>query len=134
MLVSETGASIVEVRVSARPTLIPTIRAVAGDLAGRADFDLDTIADLRMAVDEACATLVGLDTGGWLSARFVVQDDRIEVTVSAASTPAGAAVNTSSFGWRVLQTLADQVSTVRGVDGVPDALAIRLVKLSSMPR
>jgi len=58
--VAESGASVVEIRISARPALIPTVRAVASDLAGRADFDLDAISDLRMAVDEACTTLVGL--------------------------------------------------------------------------
>ena len=52
------GMSTVEVRTSATAALIPTIRAVASDLAARADFDLDAISDLRMAVDEACATLV----------------------------------------------------------------------------
>src|ERR1700754_4413979 len=58
--VPEPDASVVEIRISARPVLIPTVRAVASDLAGRADFDLDAISDLRMAVDEACATLVAL--------------------------------------------------------------------------
>src|SRR3712207_252727 len=52
------GRSTVEVRTSGTAALIPTIRAVASDLAARADFDLDAISDLRMAVDEACATLV----------------------------------------------------------------------------
>src|SRR3712207_2378660 len=55
---SPDGVSTVEVRTSATAALIPTIRAVASDLAARADFDLDAISDLRMAVDEACATLV----------------------------------------------------------------------------
>ena len=44
------GMSTVEVRTSATAALIPTIRAVASDLAARADFDLDAISDLRMAV------------------------------------------------------------------------------------
>ena len=45
------GVSTVEVRTTASAALIPTIRAVASDLAARADFDLDAISDLRMAVD-----------------------------------------------------------------------------------
>ena len=40
----------VEVRVHADPALIPSVRAVAADLAARADFDLDAVSDLRMAV------------------------------------------------------------------------------------
>lgn len=131
MPVAETGASVVEIRISARPALIPTVRVVASDLAGRADFDLDAISDLRMAVDEACTTLVSLSADdGELSAKFVLKPDRIEVMVMTATPASGAAVRTDSFGWRVLQTLADEVSTLHGLDGAPDALAIRLTKHS----
>ncbi|PZS33659.1 MAG: hypothetical protein DLM61_04825, partial [Pseudonocardiales bacterium] len=54
--------AVVELRLPARAALIPTVRTVASDLAGRADLDLDAIDDLRMAVDEACTTLVRLTT------------------------------------------------------------------------
>lgn len=134
MSVADNGAGVVEIRISARPALIPTVRTVASDLAGRADFDLDAISDLRMAVDEACTTLVGLSIGGMLRCTFVLGEERIEVTVSTASAPADAKVSTDSFGWRVLQTLADDVSTRRGIDADPDALAIRLTKQSGAPR
>jgi serine/threonine-protein kinase RsbW len=127
--VAETGAAVVEIRISARPALIPTIRAVASDLAGRADFDLDAISDLRMAVDEACTTLVALAaTDGVLSCKFVLNHAQIEVTVSTATPAPGAEVRTDSFGWRVLQTLADEVTAAHGIDGEPDAIAIRLTK------
>jgi serine/threonine-protein kinase RsbW len=126
--VAETGAAVVEIRISARPALIPTVRAVASDLAGRADFDLDAISDLRMAVDEACTTLVALAaTDGMLSCKFVLNHEQIEVTVSATPAP-GAEVRTDSFGWRVLQTLADEVTAAHGTDGESDAIAIRLTK------
>jgi len=127
--VAETGAAVVEIRISARPALIPTIRAVASDLAGRADFDLDAISDLRMAVDEACTTLVALAAAdGMLSCKFVLNHAQIEVTVSTATPAPGAEVRTDSFGWRVLQTLADEVTAAHGIDGEPDAIAIRLTK------
>ena len=135
MPVAESGASIVEIRISARPALIPTVRAVASDLAGRADFDLDAISDLRMAVDEACTTLVGLAAAnGTLSCKFVLNPDQIEVIVSTATPAPGAQVRTDSFGWRVLQTLADEVSTAQGVDGSPEAIAIRLTKQAGATR
>jgi serine/threonine-protein kinase RsbW len=126
--VAESGAAVVEVRISARPALIPTVRAVASDLAGRADFDLDAISDLRMAVDEACTTLVGLASPEvMLSCKFILADNRIEVTVSTTA-DSGCAVNTESFGWRVLETLADEVHTGRGLDSDPEALMIQLTK------
>jgi serine/threonine-protein kinase RsbW len=137
--VADSGAAVVEVRISARPELIPTVRAVASDLAGRADFDLDAISDLRMAVDEACTTLVGLATGdGLLSCRFVLATDQIEVLVSARPGLLGAGthqeVNTDSFGWRVLETLADEVATGRGTEADPEALTIWLTKQAGTRR
>ena len=74
------GPSVVEVRTSATAALIPTIRAVASDLAARADFDLDAISDLRMAVDEACATLVDVAAPAtMLQCTFRVHAEHIEV-------------------------------------------------------
>src|SRR5829696_8717217 len=102
------GMSTVEVRTSATAALIPTIRAVASDLAARADFDLDAISDLRMAVDEACATLVDLAAPrSTLLCKFVVRPDRIEVHAQVQAGHLDAEVSTDTFGWRVLQTLAD---------------------------
>lgn len=119
------GSSTVEVRTAASPALIPTVRAVASDLAARADFDLDAISDLRMAVDEACATLVGLaGDGSDLRCTFDVQGDRIAVAAEVRAAP-GTDLPTDSFGWRVLQTLADKVD----VDHTDGTLRIRLHKL-----
>lgn len=124
-----------EVRSAATPTLIPTIRAVAADLAARADFDLDAISDLRMAVDEACATLVGIaGPGSSLTCTFAVMSDRIEVEVTiplpGGAPSGGTTIATDTFGWQVLQTLADEVLVVQlpGSDGGPDQIGIRLDK------
>ena len=108
------GAAVVEVRTSATAALIPTIRAVASDLAARADFDLDAISDLRMAVDEACATLVDVAAPAtMLQCTFRVHAERIEVHAHVQADSADAAVSTDTFGWRVLQTLADHVEALR---------------------
>ena len=52
-----------ELRVPTTPTQLPAVRAMAGDLAMRMDYDLDSVEDLRLAVDEACATLVLVAAG-----------------------------------------------------------------------
>jgi serine/threonine-protein kinase RsbW len=132
------GASSVEVRTSASAALIPTIRAVASDLAARADFDLDAISDLRMAVDEACATLVDLAAAkSTLLCTFVVQPDRIEVHAVVQAGHVDAEVSTDTFGWRVLQTLADDVAVDHspGPDGAGPTVGIRLTKhAGDLPR
>jgi serine/threonine-protein kinase RsbW len=130
------GDSTVEIRTSASAALIPTIRAVASDLAARADFDLDAIADLRMAVDEACATLVDVAApSSTLTCTFVVQHERIEVQAEVPTGSADAALSTETFGWRVLQTLADKVSVhqLPGTAGTGPIVGIRLVKRAGDP-
>lgn len=126
-------ASTLEVRTEADPAMIPTIRAVAADLAGRADFDLDAISDLRMAVDETCATLVAIAApGSALTCTFTLLTDMIEVDAAVTVSPGEGAssVATDAFGWRVLQTLADNVVALDlpETDGRANRVGIRLEK------
>lgn len=130
------GMSTVEIRTAASAALIPTIRAVASDLAARADFDLDAISDLRMAVDEACATLVDLAApSSALRCTFLVRAEHIEVHVQVHGHAADAEVSTDTFGWRVLQTLADKVEAVHtpGLDHGGPVVGITLDKRSGFP-
>ena len=117
-----------ELRVDADPFWMSALRALITDVAIRADFDLDSVADLTLAVDEACAALIGAaapqDT---LVCRFAVAADRITVTVTL---PIGwrterRSLPTDTFGWRVIRTLTDDVELMDG----RGSLGIRLVKL-----
>jgi serine/threonine-protein kinase RsbW len=130
------GENTVEIRTPASAALIPTIRAVASDLAARADFDLDAIADLRMAVDEACATLVDVAApAATLRCVFLVHHERIEVNAEVQADRADAVISTETFGWRVLQTLADKVSVQHSPDpsGNGPIVGIRLAKHAGDP-
>ncbi|MDQ3765244.1 MAG: ATP-binding protein, partial [Actinomycetota bacterium] len=70
----------IEVHTAASTVVIPVIRAVAADLAARAGFELDSVDDLRMAVDDACAMLVRIAAkGAMLCCRFTVRSEWIEV-------------------------------------------------------
>lgn len=101
----------IEMRTMASATAIPTIRTVAADLAARADFDLDSIDDLRMAVDDVCAMLVrAAAQGGALSCRFTVSADRIDVAAEVAADHLVDPLPTGSFDRRVLESLVDEVS------------------------
>jgi serine/threonine-protein kinase RsbW len=122
--------TVVEVRITASPAQISAVRVVAADLAARQDYDLDAVSDLRMAVDEACATLVPLAVPGtMLSCRFTVGADSIEASASVVvADPVQVPQNT--FGWRVLSTLTDDVRpfTVDAdpVTGVRQQVGIKL--------
>lgn len=118
----------VYIEVGALPSQLAPVRVVAADLAARADFDLDAVADLRMAVDEACATLATLaGPEDRLRCRLRVGSDGITVT-ARLSTPCASAIEQDTFGWRVLATLTDEVEVLSEGVGSPSALGIRLVK------
>ncbi|GAA3852478.1 anti-sigma regulatory factor [Saccharothrix violaceirubra] len=108
---SENALAGVELRMSADPTQLSIVRAVAADIAMRQDFDLDSIEDLKLAVDEACSTLISLATrGAVLSAHFVVVDGSVRVSTKVGSRRS-APPDRESFGWRVLSALVDSVTT-----------------------
>lgn len=122
---SAQGMSVVELRVAARARMVATVRAVAAHVAGRADFDIDTISDLRLAVDEACGSLVELTSGsGTLECVFDVSEDAMNVLVGTV-VEAPASLDTTGFGWQLLRALTDWVELESGVAGRPGWIGIR---------
>lgn len=120
-----------ELHTAASPVAIPTIRTVAADLAARADFDLDSIDDLRMAADDACAMLVPMAAANAiLSCTFTVWAERIELTAEVEADGSADPLPTGSFGWRVLESLADEVKGILlpGASGKRGRIRITLAK------
>jgi serine/threonine-protein kinase RsbW len=123
----------VEVRVPANAEAATTMRTVAADLAARAEATLDAVADLRLAVDECCASLVDLarpDTR--LTCTFSVDEERITVTASV-STTGPTALPTDTLGWYVLSSLTDHLHVLAEAPGSPGQ-AHRLALRMSVPR
>lgn len=109
----------IELRIGAVLTNLPIIRSLAASIAMRADFDLDAIADLRLAVDEACSTLITQGApDATLTCCFSVSEDEIRFVVTVPST-SDVKPSSDSFGWRVLSTLTDHTAT--WVDGPEDS-------------
>jgi serine/threonine-protein kinase RsbW len=128
---SSVGVGDIELRVPAEARYLPIIRSLAATIAMREDFDLDFVADLKLAVDEACSMLAGAAWPGTeLRCRFRVGDDSIGLQASALST-VDALLDTNSFGWRVLTTLADSAST--RVEQVPGGYRV-LIELTKRGR
>ena len=120
-----------ELRVPTTATQLPAVRAMAGDLAMRMDYDLDSVEDLRLAVDEACAILaeVGL-AGEPLTVVFETTGTGLHIE-AWVPTREGVSVPRDGFGWAVLQTLVDSVDarratqdTVPAGNGSPGAAAV----------
>jgi serine/threonine-protein kinase RsbW len=98
-----------ELRVPTSPTQLPAVRAMAGDLAMRMDFDLDAVEDLRLAVDEACATLASVaETDEPLTVVFEATRESLRIDAWVPTAP-GVDVPRDGFGWAVLHTLVDTV-------------------------
>ncbi|MGH3915582.1 MAG: ATP-binding protein [Pseudonocardiaceae bacterium] len=118
----------VVVQVGADPADLSTLRVVAADLAARADFDLDTVADLRLAVDEAASELVAIAVpGAVLTCVFSLDSAQLEVHSSVRVRPK-ASLQRDSFGWRVLTTLVDEVRVIGEPDTEVPTLGITLCK------
>ncbi|WP_104523935.1 ATP-binding protein [Blastococcus atacamensis] len=120
-----------ELRVPTTATQLPAVRAMAGDLAMRMDYDLDAVEDLRLAVDEACATLSTIAEGD-APLTVVFETTRAGLHIDAwVPTADGTEVPVDGFGWAVLAALVDAVEGRRSTqaqvpagDGSHHAVAV----------
>ena len=106
----------VELIVAASAESLAVLRTLVAAVAAFEDFDLDAIADIRLAVDEACTGLIRAAVPG-SRLRVVVDPANDAVTIRASARCAvddnrgTAVVKPDSFSWHVLKSLADEVST-----------------------
>ncbi|GLZ43469.1 ATP-binding protein [Actinokineospora sp. NBRC 105648] len=130
MSVPDTAPPHVDLRLRADLANLPIVRGVAATVAMGADFTVDAIADLRLAVDEVCSQLIVLAApGAQLECRFHLDPAGITVEASTRSRD-GRPPATDSFGWHVLRTLADSVETGMG-EGVRPPVHITIRKLKA---
>lgn len=105
----------VELRVSAKLENLALMRTLVGAVGTYSDLDFDAVADLRLAVDEACTRLIRVAIPDGIL--VVVLDHRDEGLVVEASVdvppdnPVTEVVSPGSFSWHVLSSLADEVRT-----------------------
>lgn len=114
------GARSVEVRVAARLENLAVVRTMVGALATFEDLDFDVVADLRLAVDEACTALIrSALPNSSLLLTVDPGEDAVVISVSATCDDNETVVKPGSFSWYVLSSLTDEVQTFAdgGVDG-----------------
>lgn len=125
----------VEFRVAAKLENLAVLRTLVAAVATFEDLDMDTVADLRLAVDEACTRLI----------RSASPDATLLVTVhpgsDAVRIDAATTCTTSdimapgSFSWHVLSSLADEVSTFQDgqdADGGVFGISMTTRRVSSL--
>ena len=113
----------VEFLVPARTESLALVRALVTALGTLEDLDLDAMADLRLALDEACTALI----------RSAAPDSRLTVSVHprqhdllisvSARCEHENVLRPGTFSWHVISSLTDDVKTFRnGADVAPGSI------------
>ncbi|MEV6324996.1 anti-sigma factor [Nocardia sp. NPDC051787] len=128
---TRTGA--ISVRVPAESEQLAMLRALAETVVLMADFGIDEVTDIRLALDEVASALV-LDAvpGSELDCAFSFDGDAVAVRVSAL-TRSDATPDQAGFGWHIVATLTDSVSASQGAHdaaagGYPTTVDFRWVR------
>lgn len=104
------GSDIV-LTVPAQSAYVTLARAATAAACAQADFPLDRLDDIRLAVDEACALVIADAPGDSdLQVVLTVEGNHITVVVSGPSRRK-LPIATNTFAWTVLTALVDEVST-----------------------
>ncbi|MEE2059284.1 ATP-binding protein [Rhodococcus artemisiae] len=107
----------VELRVRADADQLSVLRAVAAAIALQHDFDLDTVEDIKLAVDEAATRLIVNSTDlSTLLCSFQVSPSGVKISLTAPTRTDAPTRQPRSFGWHVLNSLTDSVSVSSGFD------------------
>jgi serine/threonine-protein kinase RsbW len=126
------GMGDIELRVPAELRCLPIIRSLAATIALREDYDLDFVADFKLAVDEAGTMLtIAAWPGTELRCKFRVAANSISLQASALSTVESLPDPAATFGWRILTTLTDAATT--RVEQVPGGYRV-LIELTKIGR
>lgn len=115
---TELGPRDMEMRMRAHREHVPALRALAAERAMRADHDLDFIDDVRLAVDEVCAVMLGTCTPeAVLTVRMRIAPRDVEI-VASVPVRAREGPDIDGMSLRVLEALADSLNyTVEQRDG-----------------
>lgn len=107
-----TDHDVVLLAVPADGAYLAVLRTATAGIAARLQYTLDEIEDLRIAVDEACAMLMpAAAPGAELTCRFEITGGVLTVRVSVPTRGPAQLPPAQSFAWRVLTTLAAEVTS-----------------------
>jgi serine/threonine-protein kinase RsbW len=106
----QSGPGELQVRIPPDPTLIRIVRLATSGLASMADFDLDGIEDLKIAVDEVCSSLIEVSDGAPIELRLGrVQPSGVWIE-GRTQVRSGADVDSDrvALGNRILEVIVDR--------------------------
>lgn len=106
----EAATTTIAIEVPARSDQLIMIRALTETLSLIADFAIDEVTDIRLALDEVATALI-LDAvpGTTLELRFTYDHAHMCVRAAAVSRTDSASVRVG-FGWHIVRTLTQTVT------------------------
>ena len=111
------SARSVELRVAARLENLAVLRTLVAAVGTFEDLDFDAVADLRLAVDEACTRLIRSAVPD-STLVVVIHPQENEVVIDASTTCKSPDILApGSFSWHVLSSLTDEVRTFQDGQG-----------------
>ncbi|MFQ6392997.1 ATP-binding protein [Nocardia sp. KC 131] len=103
----------IEIRVPAQLEQLVMLRALAETVALIADFGLDEVTDIRLALDEIATELIlGAVADTTIDCRFTYRESAMLVQVSSVAV-ADVVPGQDSFGWHIVRTLTDTVNAAQ---------------------
>ncbi|WP_433191747.1 ATP-binding protein [Nocardia sp. CA-107356] len=101
------------VSVPAELEQLTMLRALAETVALIADFAIDEVVDIRLALDEVATSLI-LDAapGSTLDCEFTYNDNEMFVHVASVAV-SDSVVGQAGFGWHIVRTLTQSIAAVQ---------------------
>ena len=114
----------VTVRVPPKADHLALLRTAVGWVAGRDEFTIDQVDDLKMAVEEAAVQLLRHGRDSHITLDLFPTASGVEARLRARVVSADPVIDEASFSWLILKALADDVE----VDADDDVATIVLRK------
>lgn len=99
----------VTVRVPPTASNLVVLRTAVSGIAARDNFTLEQVDDLRMAVEEAGIQLLRRSDSDHLTMEVTATDSGVEIRLAADIRAEDPVLDETSFSWRILQALADEL-------------------------
>lgn len=99
----------VRLAIPADPSYITLARMVAAGMASKTGFTNDEVEDLRLAIDELCFSIIGLEPqAGTVELRYRAANQGLEVHARMDGNGAPPTIHTTEFSQALLEALVDE--------------------------
>ncbi|MDP2210571.1 MAG: hypothetical protein Q8J63_02390 [Candidatus Aquicultor sp.] len=118
----------VEMNVPARREYARLIRLAVAGIASRMDFTVDSLEDLKMAIDEAYVIALDDPVQEVFNVAFIIHPDRLEILVPGLGSAESLEDELlQKFGFSILNSVMDKVEWTRVDEGSRNLLMVKHV-------